>query len=165
MLVRRLDEEEDAAHVDVEDGREGLDRRLGQTGEAGDGAGVVDDYVDGPAREGVERARDDVPPVAQAGRVGLDRDGADTEGEQGGDVLLGGGGGGVVVDDDLRRSAGIGAWGWWWDGKGRLTSAPCSARRVAVAKPTPLGLPAPVMMASFPERGFKADILEEVYGV
>lgn len=38
----------------------------------------------------------------------------------------------------------------------RLTSAPCSARRRAVANPTPLLLLAPVTMASFPWNGFPA---------
>lgn len=101
MLLGGLDEQEDAAHVDVEDGREGLDGGLGETWERGDGGRVVDDDVDGPARERGERGGDDVLAVCHAAGVGLHGGGVHAQGADGRDVLEGGFFAGVVVEDDL----------------------------------------------------------------
>jgi hypothetical protein len=101
VLLGGLDEQEDAAHVDVEDGREGLDGGLGETRERGDGGRVVDDDVDGPSWKSRERGVDDVLALCHAAGVGLHGGAVHAQGADGGDVLEGGFFAGVVVEDDL----------------------------------------------------------------
>jgi len=144
----RLEQQEDAARVDVEGVGKVLGREARQVGARRDGAGVVDDDVDGPAGKGRERRVDNVPAVRDAARVGLDRDGRDAERLDGLYVFEGAVLAAVVVDDDLAARKCLSCWAI----RLVLTSAPCSARSRAVAKPTPLGLPAPVTMASCPWR-------------
>jgi hypothetical protein len=67
-----LDQQEDAADVDVEDGVKALDRCFSEARVRGDGACIVDDDVDSSAREGREGGIDDVLAKGQARGIRLD---------------------------------------------------------------------------------------------
>lgn len=101
VLLGGLDQQEDAADVDVEDGVKVLRGERGQVRLGGEHGGIVDENVNGAAGEGSRGGSDDVSAEGGAAGISLDGNGLDTDSLEGSDVLEGSVLAGVVVDDDI----------------------------------------------------------------